>query len=203
MRHRNFAFLIAVIVVFVFFSTLLAVNYSPQQGVRVNQVGYLPADAKVALVITNSSLSGQSFYLKAGSTTVYTGTVGVDRGAYASSSHLYPLDFSDYRVPGTYMLQVGSYSSPPFKIGQGNSLYAPILNSTMHYFRFQRCGNTSGAEAGYGNCHFDDAIAKGGPMAGQRINVVGGWHDANNPPKLITTFGYAVMQMMVAYDRFK
>lgn len=182
---------------------ILAFGYSPAPGVRVNQVGYLPGDIKVAFVITNSNLAGQSFYLKSGSAIVYTAAVGADRGTYSAYSHLYELDFSNYNVPGTYTLQVSTYTSSPFKIGQGASVYSPILDSTMHYFRFQRCGNTVGAEPGYGNCHFDDAIAEGGPLSGKRIDAVGGWHDAANYPKLITTFGYGVMLMMVAYDRFQ
>ncbi len=179
-----------------------AASYTPAQGIRVNQVGYLTGDRKIALVITNTSLSGQPFYLKSGSTTAFSGTVGADRGAYASVSHLYELDFSGFNTTGTYTLQAGTYSSPSFKIGSGSDLYKPLLDTTMHYFRYQRCGSTVGAEAGYGNCHLDDAIVKGGPMAGQRLNFVGGWHDADNPPKLIVTFGYGLLQMMIAYDRF-
>ena len=189
--------------VFLFlFLILSAVSYNPVQGIRVNQVGYLPGDIKIALLITSTNLSGQPFYLKSGSGTVFSGLVGFDRGAYASNSHLYELDFSNYSTTGTYSLQVGGYTSPSFKIGLGDVLYKPLMDSTMHYFRYQRCGNTAGAEAGYGNCHFDDAVVKGGPMAGQRLDFTGGWHDANNPPKLIVTFGYSLMQLMIAYDRF-
>ncbi|MBN1982842.1 MAG: glycoside hydrolase family 9 protein, partial [Chitinivibrionales bacterium] len=157
---------------------------SAQSYIRHNQVGYHPMDKKVALVIGNDDLSGQSFTVSGGSN--FTGQVGNDRGSYAKFSHVYELDFSSITTPGTYTIKVGNKTSQSFKIGE--EVYRGIIQPTMTFFNERHCD---------ANCH-NDAIAVGGPKNGQKVDVTGSWHDAANPPKFINTFGFSVILMMLA-----
>jgi hypothetical protein len=89
----------------------LASLYAPSNSgsagtvcLRTTQIGYLPAEQKVALALTDQDLRNQTFRIvkNPGGATVFTGTVGVDRGAYGSFSHVYELDFSAPNIAGRY-----------------------------------------------------------------------------------------------------
>jgi hypothetical protein len=167
--------------------------------VRLNQVGYLPAEPKLALAMTDETLNGQTFNVIAaqGGSPVFTGSVGIDRGAYGDFAHLYELDFVGLTASGRYRLQVGSEPSPAFTIG--TSVYADAISPTLQFFRVQRCGDT--APVMHDVCHLKDGIASGGPASGTTVDATGGWHDAGDYLKFAITTGASTNLMLTAYQR--
>jgi Tol biopolymer transport system component len=166
---------------------------------RLNQVGYLPGETKIALALTDENLSGQTFSAVAdpGGSIALTGHVGADRGAYGDFAHLYELDFTGLAAPGTYRLRLGSNTSPVFNIGA--NAYADLIPRTLQFFRVQRCGNT--APALHGVCHLKDGMAQGGPVNGAQVDATGGWHDAGDYLKFLITTGATTDLMLAAYQR--
>src|SRR2546423_7918110 len=82
--------------------------------VRVDQVGYLPGDAKVAYLMAPGTVTGAKFaVVNSAGTTVLGGSVsGTSRGSWNSKySKVYPITFSGLKTAGTYTLQ-GSGAPP-------------------------------------------------------------------------------------------
>lgn len=167
--------------------------------IRLNQVGYLSPEPKLALALTNENLGGQTFSVVTApdGSPVFTSSVSTDRGPYGDFAHLYELNFAGLTAPGTYRLQVGSESSLTFTIGA--NVYADVISPTLQFFRAQRCGDT--APVMHGVCHLNDGIASGGPVSGTVVNATGGWHDAGDYLKFAITIGASTNLMLTAYQR--
>jgi hypothetical protein len=90
------------------------------EGIRVNQMGYLPKNDKQAFLTVTAAKTGNWHVIKAcDNTTVYTGSdLGADIG-YKSGLYVYPLDFSAFTEPGTYYVSGGGSKSAQFKIDSG------------------------------------------------------------------------------------
>lgn len=159
-----------------------------QSGIylRASQIGYLPAEQKVVLAMTNQNLSGQSFQVvNSQDSNAFSGTVGADRGSYGNFSHLYELDFSSLKTSGHYTVRIAGASSLPFNIG--NDIYNPLIPKSLTFFRVQRCGNNSPLK--HKVCHLNDGFA------------AGGWHDAGDYLKFTITTAATINLMLTAYDR--
>jgi hypothetical protein len=174
---------------------------APLVYLRLNQVGYLPTEPKVAFALTNQNLNGQTFQVvtTVGASAVFTGAVGADQGGPTGGnfSHLYQLDFSSLTGSGVYRLRLGGDTSPAFTIG--TDAYAGVLSPTLHFFRVQRCGQTNPTE--HGPCHLTDGVVASGALSGTHVNVDGGWHDAGDYLKFVTTSSFAAVLLLQAYQR--
>ena len=90
--------------------------------VRVNQVGYLDNDTKVAIAFSHQPVNGEFAAVdQATGSTVYTGelTPSSSQG-WGTFPHFYKLDFSTVETPGRYFLRVvqtGDTSST-FRVGK-------------------------------------------------------------------------------------
>jgi hypothetical protein len=152
--------------------------------IRVNQVGYLPDDPKIALLSSERPLAGR---FQVGD---YTGEIGPDAGAWGPFQHNYRLDFSALRTPGRYVLKYGEASSLPFVIGP--DAYKEVPTKLIAFMHLQRCGDNpvSGRK-----CHQQDAIDT---VTGERVDLVGGWHDAGDRLKHMITTSYCVAALFLA-----
>jgi len=158
----------------------------PGVFIRINQVGYLPADQKVALVLTNQNLNGHKFSVTKNPGGIsFEGSVGPDRGAYGNYAHVYETNFSTLRAEGSYRIHAGGSTSLSFPIG--SNLYAPLLTKSLTFFKVQRCGNT--APLKHRACHLNDGFA------------AGGWHDAGDYLKFVVTVAGAATHLLLAYER--
>src|SRR3954462_4009415 len=72
---------------------------TPGVYLRVNQVGYLPGDPKIAMLSSDRRVTGG---FSVGS---YSADVGRDEGAWGPFAHNYRLDFTPLRAPGRYRLR--------------------------------------------------------------------------------------------------
>src|SRR5690606_26823185 len=107
-----------------FSSLVSAVTVRDSVYIRVNQVGYLESDSKVAVAFSNSPVSGRfSVHNAENGKRVFRGSVKAsEAGAWESFKHYYYLDFSEVEKAGRYYLQLPSgVRSAEFGIGRSDS----------------------------------------------------------------------------------
>jgi endoglucanase len=178
--------------------------------VRVNLVGYTTTASKRAYLMSGVVETGATFAVKSGSTTVLSGQVGADLGAWSNSfSHVYAIDFDGLATAGTYTIQVtgpASATSVPFTIGTAAAVHLQPLRNALSYYQVQRDGasfvpsalRTAGA-------HLNDAAAmtyttpsvnRNGGFRGDlspigiTIDASGGWWDAGDYLKFLHATTY-------------
>src|SRR5690349_10372190 len=108
--------------------------------IRINQSGYLPYDAKVAIAFSRQPVSGNFELINADSgRTVLSGKIQpasakpVWGGQF---SYYYDLDFSSVRTQGKFYLKLGVERSTEFTIGE----YPTYQEDLLFFMRQQRCG---------------------------------------------------------------
>lgn len=178
--------------------TLQAAGPSPEDVfIRVNQVGYGERDSKLAIAFSTSPLPATfSIYdARTEMQIVERKARPVRFGHWGLFTNHVELDFSGFRKPGRYFLQMKSFRSPPFTIGEP---YRELPDQLLEYMRQQRCGYNPWLEA---ECHQLDGRTAYGPLPpGTQIDVRGGWHDAGDLLKYHLTSGNATAQMLLAYQ---
>ena len=166
---------------------------------RVNQLGYLEDDIKVAVAMmpkTINDLSQDSIYLidKTSGNILPVDSIKITN-AWEPMEMCARIYFSSVTKPGDYNL-IGYGNESPI-IHVGNDVYHGAQEIPLHYMRQQRCGyNPSLGDS----CHSHDGIlVLSGEKDGTYIDVTGGWHDASDYLQYLTTSANATTQMLVAY----
>ncbi len=160
---------------------------APARGdswIRVNQVGYLPDDPKIAILSSDESVAGK---FRVGA---FEADVGPDCGAWGPFAHNHRLDFTPLRTPGRYRVECGGTRSPEFAIG--TDAYAAVPGKLLGFLRLQRCGRNPVTGE---KCHQEDAIDT---ETGRRLDLTGGWHDAADRIKHMITTTYCVAALLLA-----
>lgn len=152
--------------------------------IRVNQVGYLPGDPKIAILSSDQRCPG-TFTIGP-----LAFDVGPDQGAWGPFAHSYRLDFSALREPGRYVIRCGEVASLPFSIG--DHVYDGVREALLGFLRLQRCGDNPVTGK---RCHQQDAIDV---RTGEAVDLVGGWHDAADRIKHMITTSYCVAALELA-----
>ena len=167
--------------------------------IRINQLGYLPDDVKVAVFVSHDDVSITAFQL----IDTFTGEVVLNSDAVTTTGALdtlhttYRLDFSAFTRPGSYYLQAAGAVSPVFAINNG--VYDGTADFILNYMRQQRCGYNPFMRD---SCHTHDAYVRYHPTReGERIDVRGGWHDAADLLQYTPTSANAIYQMMLAWEQ--
>ena len=174
-------------------------------GMHIDQVGYLPDRAKTAMV-TDSGESTFSLVDAQTGETVYMGTLGAPVFAPLAEETLRRADFSDFTRSGRYVLRVGARTSYDFVIDE--NVYALPMVHTWRSYTLSR-SNTKMEDAVTGlsirsghaqdrraEVYFTDAVSK----KGERRDVAGGWYDAGDYGKYVTTAAISTAQLMLAYE---
>ena len=171
---------------------------SAETYIRMNQVGYLPRDPKIAVVTSTDLLDGISFTVKdRNGKSLFQGCLSTDKGEYLNLPHHFRADFSRLKTRGLYEIHIGPHKSPLFSID--HNVFNNLTYSLLHFYRVQRCGNTNPLH--HKSCHLLDATKIiGGPRNGQKINVTGGWHDAGDYTKFLNTTAYTTYLLLLAYE---
>lgn len=184
-----------------FWSMFLQVyGQTSRSWIRVNQMGYPPAAAKVAVLGSNSIIPSGTFEIIDAATrkTVFTGPVGPSFGPYGPFADTRRLDFSAFRTPGSYLLQTGSATSPAFLIGR--QVYDGAADFCLRYMRQQRSGFNPFLKD---SCHTHDGYTLYAPIPDStHIDVVGGWHDASDYLQYSATTANAVYHLLAAWRDF-
>lgn len=178
---------------------LIPVHALTQQAwIRINQVGYLQHDVKVAVLVAKEPLSFSRFFLVNAGTgeKVWSGPL-LATGSYAAFSQSWRLNFSAFNKEGMYYLEAGKIRSPEFRIQ--NSVYSGTADFILRYMRQQRSGYNPFLKD---SCHRQDGFIvyhKDKSRDSAAIDVSGGWHDASDYLQYLPTSANATYQMLFAY----
>ena len=176
----------------------------PSLNIKVDQAGYLPAARKLAIVTAPAG----TFHLKrAGdSVSVFEGKLGAPELDADSGDQVRLADFSAFRAPGDYYLDVpGVGRSWPFSIRAG--VFSRVYYLAMRAFYGQRCGTS--VDLGpqfpgysYPACHvegrFHPSSGKQGP-----VHNPGGWHDAGDYGRYIVNSGITTSSLLWAWELYQ
>lgn len=165
---------------------------------RVNQLGYEPGSAKIAIALS-SVPPGKVFEIVAAENgrVIYQGqTRLLPASAWGKFACCTELDFSAFHQPGNYRVRLDGVASLPFTISP--AVYAMLPDTLLEFMRQQRCGYNPWLEA---YCHTNDGRTAFGPQTnGTLIDAQGGWHDAADLLKYLLTSGNATAQMLLAWE---
>jgi hypothetical protein len=189
--------------------------------VRVDQLGYLAGESKVAYLLVAAPADGAPFtVLDAAGAVVLQGAAGPDRGAWNDAwPAVHSLDLTPLTAPGTYTVQLAGVvaaTSPPFRIGTSAELFAPRVDDAVAFFQAQRDGpDVIPGELGRKPSHLNDrdldvfgwptyedpdsdAIVGKLTRIGRHVDLAGGWFDAGDFIKFTHTTAYSVGLMYMA-----
>ncbi len=178
---------------------LISLEISASGVIRINQLGYLPQSVKVAVYFSEETEGITSFQLfeSLSGKLVFEGKPETADAAVWGQQSAYRLNFTDFRQNGGYYLKAGNAVSPSFRISP--DIYKGTADFILNYIRQQRCGYNPFLND---SCHTHDGIIVDHPTkTGQKIDVVGGWHDASDYLQYTTTSANAMYQMLFAYQQ--
>jgi len=165
--------------------------------IRINQLGYLPDTAKAAVLISEEDIRIDRFQLRDAitETVAYEGHAErYDASGWGMKS-AYRLGFSDFTAAGGYYIQAGDIKSPCFRIA--DDVYDGTADFILRYMRQQRCGYNPYLKD---SCHLHDGTIVDHPTrTGDKIDVTGGWDDASDYLRYLTTSANATVQMLFAW----
>lgn len=179
--------------------SVIGIALSAQQWIRVNQMGYLPEDTKVAVWLSKEKVPVTEFRVVNELTgkAVYIGHKILPKSTNGTFAATARLDFSSVNESGAYHIAAGNAVSPKFRID--NAIYKGTADKLLQYMRQQRCGYNPFLKD---SCHRDDGrIIFSAAHDGGKISAYGGWHDASDYLKYVTTSANAVFEMLFAYQQ--
>jgi endoglucanase len=195
--------------------TLLAlagagVTATAADGIKLNQLGFLPGADKVA-VVPDGAARDFSIVRAGSDTVVQSGTLGPAVNAPESGDTVRQARFASLQAPGRYQLRVaGLPDSPPFEISA--SAYQAVNAAALKAYYFNRAGIAlDAAHAGiYARAagHPDTQVlihasaASPARPAGSVIASPKGWYDAGDYNKYIVNSGIATYTLLAAYEDF-
>lgn len=167
--------------------------------IRVNQVGFLPGDLKTGVVFSEAPVDDRSFVVKdiISGNDIYSGDFNDSVYQYDKFKYCYTIDFSKVKREGNFIIEVEGRKSTPFKIGR--NIYNNVVDSLLLFYKAQRCGPTNPIL--HEPCHLSDVVRLVGDtnITGM-VDLTGGWHDAGDYIKFLSTTAYTTYMMMFAYE---
>ncbi len=173
--------------------------------IHVDQVGYLPAAAKYAVVASPGEPAPFTLRRAADDGVAFHGRLSAARVDESSGDTVRLADFSPVTAPGEYYLDVpGVGRSYAFRIAR--DVYQRAFYLAMRAFYGQRCGTAVdlGPEfPGYAHavCHTTGAWHPSSGRAGPRGSYHG-WHDAGDYGRYIVNSGATVGTLLWAHELF-
>lgn len=181
-----------------------AVSETHGMHIRVNQLGYLPHDAKVAIAFAHTQQPDLRFEVvdaRTGKTVWGPDTAEADAGAFGNFRHHYRLDFSEFDRRGRFRIRItdAEITSLPFNVGP--DVYNEAPEWVLHYIRQQRCGYNAFLDEA---CHSLDGRTAYGPMPDSTyVDVSGGWHDAADDLRYMLTSSNTIGRLLFTYRENK
>jgi endoglucanase len=185
----------------------VAIGGYGQVYVRTNQAGYLPADSKVAIVITDETLKGSASIINSetGKRVMTAKLNKSNADGFAPFRNFYTIDFSSITADGRYVIEINKVRSQVITISATAYNNTPAL--LLGFMRQQRCGyNPFFDEV----CHQKDGRIMG--LASDEshaaikdstyVDARGGWHDAGDQLKYLITASNATARMIAAWQLF-
>lgn len=186
-----------------FFTLILLFALFPGYAqIRVNQIGYLPDESKIALVPEN--ISGSTFEIidHAGQS-VYTGSLNDAAYWEFSDDEVKIADFTVFSEVGEFQIQVGGDTSYKFEIG--NHVYQDVFKASVKAFYFNRASTELKPEhagifaraAGH-----PDTLIYYYPSGDVAPSSPKGWYDAGDYNKYIVNSGISTYTLMALYEHY-
>jgi endoglucanase len=167
---------------------------------RVNQVGYLDHDAKVAVAFAHAQVDGEFAVVDhVTGNNIASGKIApLSCQGWGTFAYYYQLDFSQVETPGRYFLRLEKTGDRSSIFQIGKDAYGTYQADLLAFMRQQRCGYNPFLDM---SCHQRDGRTAYGPRpAATIIDVSGGWHDAGDQLKYMITSSNATARMLLAYE---
>ncbi len=180
---------------------LFAAN--PTVEISVDQVGYLPTAAKIALVVSKNPAAEFTLNQSKDGKAMFHGSLSAPRDDFDSGDRVQMADFSKWIKPGQYYIDVpGVGRSWDFDIAP--DVYAKTWRLAMRSYYGQRCGIAVdlGPEfPGYKHpaCHLEAAYHPSSGKTGP-APATGGWHDAGDYGRYVVNSGISTGTLLWAYE---
>ncbi|MFS2021360.1 cellulase N-terminal Ig-like domain-containing protein, partial [Massilia sp. CT11-108] len=179
-------------------------------GIEVNQLGFLPAAQKLAVVPAGANERFKVVDASSGKA-VFEGTLGPAATWDASGERVRIADFSGLRTTGSYRVTVaGQPDSPVFAIGA--EPYRALDAGAIRAYTLNRASIALDARVAgpYARPlgHPDDKVlvhesaASPKRPAGTVISSPKGWYDAGDYNKYIVNSGISTYTLLTAYEHF-
>ena len=171
--------------------------------IRINLLGYQPQASKIAVWASKSNEVPAKFELinTQNGQVVYSSTAIKAYGKYGPFTSTAKLNFSEFKLPGKYVLKVGDITSPTIIINE--EVYRNTADFALRYMRQQRSGFNPYLQD---SCHTHDGFVLYGSKAGIKdstfYDASGGWHDASDYLQYSTTSANATYHLLMAYRDF-
>jgi len=189
----------------IFFIAVCAFAETPTTEIKVDQVGYLPHSAKVAMVASHSLAKVFTVRRWGNDSVAFRGKLPEPVNDPDSGDLIQQADFSKLDKPGKYYLEVpGVGRSWNFSIDA--HVFARAFYLTMRSYYGQRCGAAVdlGPEfPGYRHaaCHTEGAYHPSSGKTGAHISAKG-WHDAGDYGRYMVNSGIATGTLLWAWELF-
>lgn len=179
--------------------------------IKVNQLGYLPNENKIAIVPSISSTAFELIELPS-QEVVFEGILSEPFTWQLSGDEQFKqADFSSFTTPGTYTLSVaGVDESSTFAIH--SDVYSPLHDAALKFYYFNRA--STAIEAPYASNwaraagHSDEQVkihasaATAQRPAASIIASSKGWYDAGDFGKYMVNSGITTYNLLAAYEHF-
>jgi endoglucanase len=210
--------------------------------ISVNQIGYYTNLAKTATLgdnkgdplygsskidLTKDSYEYELIDAKDGSV-AHTGTTGKKMSDPDSGDSVCKIDFSEFKTPGRYYLQIKGEKWRSFEFNIGDNIYSDsshdMLTNALNYFYQNRSGcdieaayitsgdtktlahegghktDTASVQKIWKNEYLDSSEATS-TYASSKITASGGWYDAGDHGKYVVNGGISIWTLQNMYER--
>ncbi|MBZ5583925.1 MAG: glycoside hydrolase family 9 protein, partial [Acidobacteriia bacterium] len=174
-------------------------------AIKLDQVGYLPAAPKVALVAADSPAGEFVVKRSPGGAVAFRGKLGPAVEDKDSGDKVQTADFTAFKTAGKYYLEVpGVGRSWEFSVDP--NVYSRAFYLAMRAFYGQRCGTAVDMgkefpEYKHGACHLQGAWHASSGKTGARPSAKG-WHDAGDYGRYVVNSGITTRTILWAYEMF-
>ncbi len=198
MKKNNLVIIILVLMIFAVTQGFGLLSPKSVIYFRINQLGFLPEDFKTGIVFSNSELLYKKFDVIniEKNKIVYSGRIKDYLGEWGNFKYHYMIDFSSVNEKGNYFIEVDGKRSFRFQIA--DKIYNSLVDSILKFFAVQRCGPTNPFL--HKVCHLYDSPIIIGDNSQSQVDVTGGWHDAGDYIKFLTTTAYTTYLLLFSYE---
>ena len=170
--------------------------------IRVNQLGYLPDESKIAIAFSHDAIREKILLISKESKSSMA-TLKPKRSkskGWGTFNYYYEIDFSQIESPGNYFLQGQKSKSKSQTFSISPNAYQNQTETLLDFMRQQRCGYNPFLDV---VCHQKDGRSMFGPMPDSTfVDASGGWHDAGDQLKYLITGSYATAHMLLAFELY-
>ena len=178
---------------------------SPTTDIKVDQAGYLPHSAKLAMVVSHALAKGFAVHRSSNDSVVFRGKLAEPVTDPDSGDLIQEADFTRLEKAGKYYLEVpGVGRSWDFSVGP--DVYSRAFYLAMRSYYGQRCGTAVdlGPEfPGYKHaaCHLEGAYHASSGKTGPHVSSKG-WHDAGDYGRYVVNSGITTGTLLWTWEMF-